>query len=83
MTTKPGRFSGLVESRKTPETSEPIEETSQPIEETSQPVEETRRPAEVVTRAKTSAKLAKYKDPDRKASNSFSRSTQTLLRPSS
>ena len=56
MTTKPGRFAGLVDGRKTPATSEPIKETSRPVGETRQP------PAT----AQIPAKLAKYKDPDRK-----------------
>ena len=59
MTTKPGRFAGLVDGRKTPATSEPVEMTPQAIEETRQPSAETRK-------AKTPTKLAKYKDPDRK-----------------
>ena len=58
MTTKPGRFAGLVDGRKTPAISEPIEETPQPVEAT-------RRPPATTT-AKIPAKLAKYKDPDRK-----------------
>jgi len=58
MTTKPGRFAGLVDGRKTPATSEPIEDTPQPAEET-------RRPPTTAT-TKIPAKLAKYKDPDRK-----------------
>ncbi len=57
--TKPGRFAGLVDSRKTPATSEPIDEAPQLVEET-------RRPPETARQAKTPAKLAKYKDPDRK-----------------
>ncbi len=59
MTTKPGRFAGLVDGRKTPATSEPIEETPQPVEGT-------KRPPETVKVARIPAKVAKYKDPDRK-----------------
>lgn len=59
MPTKPGRFAGLVESRKTPATSELIEETPEPAEEM-------RRPPVATRQAKSPAKLAKYKDPDRK-----------------
>ena len=59
MPTKPGRFAGLVDGRKTPATSEPIEETPQPVEVTTRPPATTRQ-------AKTPTKLAKYKDPDRK-----------------
>lgn len=57
--TKPGRFAGLVDSRKTPATSEPIELA--PVS-----AEQTERHAETALRVKTPAKLAKYKDPDRK-----------------
>lgn len=58
MTTKPSRFAGLVDGRKTPATSDPVEETPEPVEEAKQP------PATPNT-AKT-AKLPKYKDPERK-----------------
>ena len=59
--TKTGRFAGLVEGRKTPATSEPINDTPQP-----QLAEEMKRPSETATQAKAPAKLAKYKDPNRK-----------------
>ncbi len=59
MTTKPGRFAGLVDGRKKPASSEPIEEIAQPVEEL-------RRPLEIAVQTKSPAKLAKYKDPDRK-----------------
>ncbi len=52
-----GKFSGLLENRKTPATSEPIEEVSQPVEDSY-------RPRTVVLRPR--AKLAKSKDPSRK-----------------
>lgn len=56
---KTGRFAGLVDSRKTPATSEPEDEAPQQTEEAKRPAERTRA-------AKAPAKLAKYKDPDRK-----------------
>lgn len=57
--TKPGRFAGLVNSRKTPATSEPVDELPQQSGEAKQPPITT-------SHAKAPTKLAKYKDPDRK-----------------
>ena len=58
--TKPGRFAGLVDSRKTPATSEPVDEAPQETEEAKRPAE---RPSKTV---KAPAKIAKYRDPDKK-----------------
>lgn len=58
MPTKTGRFAGLVESRKTPATSDPIEEATEPIEEAT--------PQPVTPKVAKTARLPKYKDPERK-----------------